>query len=460
LQGFTVRDSVFYLSGNNSTGNLGTALVIKGKLNATGIRKWDTLMYTAPFPLSGTEHGMSSIVIDSSGKYILAANGARTHFGEVQNNNGTWPGAREIPLSSRIFKLPIDSTKIFLLNDSVLIQASPYLFLEGIRNPYKMAWSSTGNLFAIDNSGDRDDPEELNWLRQGKHFGFPWRMGGHYNPLMSSPYNASTDPLVNPANFAYISGWFADDPNFSAITSGAVFTDPVNNFGPDADFYRDTITGDVKNASDEGISISSFSSHRSPLGLVFDTDSLLGGVFQGKGFVMSYMPGGDSSGYTPLAPWGGPCVFVDPSRDLLMLNLTYNAITDNFDMNAYRIAEGFYLAVDAVLVNNELYVIENSSSGDLWKLTFPLAASVDEIKTKNVSVLPNPASNTITFGNLNAHTSKLTITDACGRFIGNFQVSAHGDQFVVSLEGIAAGLYFYNVVDGSERSSGKFIIQR
>ncbi|GAB5409195.1 MAG: hypothetical protein BalsKO_15600 [Balneolaceae bacterium] len=36
--------------------------------------------------------------------------------------------------------------------------------------------------FGTENAGDRDDSEELNWLQQGKHYGFPWVIGGNETP--------------------------------------------------------------------------------------------------------------------------------------------------------------------------------------------------------------------------------------------------------------------------------------
>ncbi|MEO1287275.1 MAG: PQQ-dependent sugar dehydrogenase [Chloroflexota bacterium] len=54
------------------------------------------------------------------------------------------------------------------------------VFAEGFRNPYDLTMSPDGRLFTGDNSPDRLDqeltflpPEELNYVRQGRHYGFP-----------------------------------------------------------------------------------------------------------------------------------------------------------------------------------------------------------------------------------------------------------------------------------------------
>ena len=217
-----------------------------------------------------------------------------------------------------------------------------------MRNTYDIAYDKEGNLFGAENSGERDDPEELNWIRAGHHYGFPWRIGGNDTPLQFSPYDVDADPLVNPLVGGYINGYFDDDPAYPPAPAGITFTEPIQNFGPDADKYRDAITGEVKDASDEGISITSFSSHRAPVGLVIDAEEVLGDEFTGDVFMTSYMPGGDSSGYTELSPWGSPSVFVDPCRDLLHMSLIYDFALDNYTMSTRRIAEGFLYPIDMV----------------------------------------------------------------------------------------------------------------
>jgi hypothetical protein len=220
-------------------------------------------------------------------------------------------------------------------------------------------------------------------------------MGGNSNPLRVSPYNPNNDPLVNPQSGGYQNGWLANDPTFPVPPPGTLFTEPIRNYGTSADFYRDSINGKVKKASSSGTYITTFTAHRSPLGLVFDRDSVLDSPFRGDAFVLSFMPGGDSTGYTPLSPWGSPCPFVDTSRELLQIKLGYSAAIDNYTMTTSQIATGFYLPVDAQLVNNVMYVIE--TNGDIWRLTFPLFTGVEEIEGESIlKIQPNPNNGSFT----------------------------------------------------------------
>jgi len=50
--------------------------------------------------------------------------------------------------------------------------------------------------------------EELNWLRPGLHFGFPWRMGGADNPQQFPTYDPSTDKLLDSRYVAVQGGYY------------------------------------------------------------------------------------------------------------------------------------------------------------------------------------------------------------------------------------------------------------
>lgn len=461
LQGLYFKDSTLYVCGSNWYTNTTVGKIVKGILQPNGSRVWIDVVTTSPYPSASSsgDHGFSGLTIDPMGAYIFVSSGARTHLGEVRTNNGAWPGYREVPLTTRIFKFPIATVGLILQNDSAIIDNSGFVFAWGTRNAYDMAWDGDNNLFAIDNVGERDDPEELNWLRQGKNYGYPWTMGGNANPLTNPLYDVNLDPLVNPLNGGYLAGWFAADPNFPPIPPGVTFTEPVRNYGPDADFFRDEITGQVKNASDEGTFITSFTGHRSPLGLVFDRDSLLAAPYRGDGFVLSFMPGGDSAGYTPLSPWGGPSVFVDPSRELTQLKLTYNASIDNFTMTATDIVTGFYLPVDAVKVGTDLYVIEYN--GDLWKISFPAYTALSENEVENdVIVYPNPFTGTTQFEfNANAFgLAKLDINDVQGKLMlsqQNIKVQSGKNKINMDLSNLKSGIYFYHFTFNAFTHTGK-----
>jgi glucose/arabinose dehydrogenase len=67
------------------------------------------------------------------------------------------------------------------------------VYASGLRNPYDVAFNTSGDLFATDNS--RDDlgpdqpPEELNHIRAGQHFGWPDCWLGNTAPLCAERAN-------------------------------------------------------------------------------------------------------------------------------------------------------------------------------------------------------------------------------------------------------------------------------
>ncbi len=470
LQGLCFRDSVIYLCGNNWASTTTVGKVVKGILQPNGTRVWVDVVTTMPYQSASStgDHGFTDVSIDPAGNYIYFSSGARTHLGEIRTNNNAWANLREVPLTCHIFRFPINTHGIMLPNDSTFLAGSGYIYASGTRNAYDMAWDGNDTLFAIDNSGERDDPEELNWIRAGKHYGFPWRMGSNNNPLRNPSYDVNTDPLVNHLSSGYINGWFAPDSTFPPVPNSVVFTDPVRNYGVAGDYYRDSVSGHVIHASDSGNYITSFTAHRSPLGLVFDRDSVLAAPFRGDGFILNFMPGGDSAGYTPLSPWGSPCPFVDPSRELIQMKLTYNSSIDNYTMTTTNIVEGFYLPVDAELVNNMLYVIENG--GDIWRITFPEYAGIHELLNASpITVFPNPASTILNIHQtqstqLTQLTNQLLITDLLGNEV--YKTILTGIDYTIPISKWNAGVYFYEVRNkesGLQITSslrGKFVVQK
>ncbi|MEN9941461.1 MAG: hypothetical protein RL286_958, partial [Bacteroidota bacterium] len=384
-------DSTLFLSGNIWYSTTGIGLIMKGILQPDGTRIWSTVLSTEAYPTSGPsgDHGFTGLNIDPQQQFLYFSSGSRTSFGEVQTNNGAFPGLREQALTSKIFRIPVSAENIYLFNDSTFLDTCGYVFAMGTRNAYDMAWNAQEHLFAIDNAGERDDPEELNWIQEGHHYGFPWRIGGNLNPLTNPNFNAAQDPLINPQNSAYLEGHFNADPNFPQIPSGLQFTEPLSNYGAAADYYKNETTGKIEKSSESGTPVKSFTPHRSPLGLVIDKNKALGSVYSGKGFVMSFMPGGDSTGFSPISPWGSPCPFVDPSRELVMMNLYYDSLSNDYAIQTSNIVTGFYLPVDAEQVGNSIYIIENN--GVLWKIRFPAPNVIPTCAEKGLFVYPNPS---------------------------------------------------------------------
>jgi hypothetical protein len=359
-------DGTIYLVGNESLNNetSNRATVMRGTPDLNGQRIWSILARTEPYPRSRTafDHVFNGIAASPDGEWVFVNSGSRTDHGEEQALGGIYPGVREVPLTAAIFRLPAQGENLLLKNDRMALEQEGFLFAEGLRNAYSLAFDPEGELFATENGPDRDMPEELNWIRQGHHYGFPWRLGGLENPQQLPGYDPGLDKLLDPRFIAVIRGYYHNDPDFPPPPLKEL-TEPVLNLGPDADFYRDLETGEVKKASEEGVSFSTFTAHRSPLGLVFDRERLLGRAFRGDGFVLSWTRG-DAQGNAVAGP------FHDPSEDLLHLKL--RRVENNYEAEVRRIAGGFRNPIDAELVGNRLYVLEYGGTQGIWEIAFPV----------------------------------------------------------------------------------------
>ena len=351
--GFTVaEDGTFFLVGNPTRAGDNIGLVVRGIL-AGGERVWSTVVETEPYRESGgRDHKFNAIEISPDGRYLLVNSGSRTDHGENQREG------REHPITSAIFRLPIEAEALLLPNDEEGLR--PYLYADGVRNSFDMAFAPNGDLFATENSDTRDNPEELNWIREGRHYGFPWRIGPYDNPQRFDDFDPpeSDNLLVEGIN---MEGTFHNDPDFPPPPAGVLFADPVVSFGPDADKFRDPADGFIKDASDEGVSISTFTPHSSPLGLVFDLDFALAPEWAGDGFCLSQNDA-DLRKYKP---------FGDPGEDLLHLDLSKTADGEGYTAQVTRLVAGFTSPVDAVMRGNKIYVLEYGDNGRLWEVALP-----------------------------------------------------------------------------------------
>ncbi|HVR76451.1 MAG TPA: hypothetical protein VMT52_19130 [Planctomycetota bacterium] len=368
-QGFAFGpDGAIYIVGNQASGATTTATIRRGTriAGAGDAREWATLASTAPYPLGGDlfNHLFNGIAVSPDGLFVYVNSGSRTDHGEVADHGGAYPGLREVPVTSNIFRLPSDGIDLLLENDEAALRGAGYLFAQGLRNSFDLAFAANGDLFATENSGDRDDSEELNWIREGHHYGFPWRMGTNDTPQRAAGYDPDSDPLIDHEYYAWQHGLFHDDPTYPPPPAGVTFTDPVLNEGPDADMFRDPATGEIRDASALGVTVGTFTAHRSPLGLVFDAENALGGEYQGKGFVLGWTRG-DPAGDAGQGP------FKDPGQDLLLVDLTRSG--DSYRARVTRIAGGFANPVDAVLAGTKLYVLEHGGQGGIWEVSFPAA---------------------------------------------------------------------------------------
>lgn len=355
LQGMAFNNDTFFLVGNHNdiTNSNGYGVVEKCVILPDGSRKWTTMLTTEIYPSSGTlfDHAFSGICLSANKDSLYIASGSRTDHGEIKNS-GEYKGLREIPLTARIFRIPVNADKIYLPNDEAKLEASGYVFAKGVRNEFDMALNSEKRLFGIENSGDRDDPEELNWLRQNHHYGFPWRMGGNDTPMQYTPYEAKKDKLI-PAE-ALKRNIFFNDPDYPKRPDNITFTEPIKNIGPDANWVRDSSTGKMYQAKE----ISTFTGHRAPVGLVFDADSTLSMPYTGSGFMLAYSPDGEG-GYLPKE---------DRAGDLCQLKLKYNNTTQNYQVSVIRLVKGFQRLSDTEKVKSDIYVTD--LLGNIWKITF------------------------------------------------------------------------------------------
>jgi glucose/arabinose dehydrogenase len=321
-----------YILAVRGGGNVGVSIK-KGVLMGTGpARTWSVLVSTSQgFAAGGTnfDHSFSGIAISPDDKSLFFSSGSRTDHGEME------AGAGEVPLSSAVFKVPTD-TPTDMKNDMAALAG--VLFADGTRNAFDMAFNAAGDLIAVDNGPDMDLPDEINFLQQGKHYGFPYRFGAVNNPVADAGYTAAGDKRLHPGYQAVDTNKYVADATL-APPAGATFVDPIMNMGPDANLARAD-----KNADPAAVAagLAGVTGHRSPLGIVFDTAGASCGPYYKQGFVLSY---GSVK----------PEALGDEGRDLLFLSLTKTG--DTYSMTSKQIAKGIESPMDAVLVGNKLFTI-------------------------------------------------------------------------------------------------------
>jgi hypothetical protein len=441
LLGMLFQDSLLYLLGNWKTDTSGYGLLMRGKWQGNDTWLWDTLMRTAFYPSSATlfDHAFSSICLSPGKDSLYIGSGSRTDHGEIQTSYGHFPGRREASLTSTIFRIPLNSPSMIILpDDSVWLLNSGYVLARGVRNSFDLALAPNNDLIGTENAGDRDDPEELNWLQQDHHYGFPWQIGGNMTGQQFVNYNPANDLLINHISLAWTNNYFTNDPGYPQIPGNILVTQPIANYGPDADKFRDPLTGRVRDASDENSFITSFTPHRCPLGLVFDKGGKMAAPYSYNGFMLSYTKGTlDSSGNNAAMNAMGP--FVDLGQDLLQLALFKDTVTNTYSMNCYRVAWNFDNPVDSWIEDNTIYVLESHVFEDpvtpkLYKLTFPLNPS-----SSGIDFLPGDT--TICSG------AGITLTpNLKGKF--NYLWSTGNTSPVITVNPITSGTYFLKVSNG------------
>ena len=352
-------DGALYIVANRMTSEVLTqGVIFKGVEAIDGTYDWDIFAESEPYPASGTQydHSFNGIVVTADNQWLFVNSGSRTDHGEVQDNGGAFPNTRGVDMTARIFRIPVNSEGLLIPNDEAAQIEQGLLFAKGMRNAYDLAIAPNGDLFAIDNGPDADFPDELNWIREGGHYGFPWRFGNEDNPQQFADYDASADGRLSQDFLAVQLGTYANDPDFPPAPGS--FTDPVLNLGPAAAQYRGE-DGQQHDAAAEGKPLYTFTPHRSPLGLVFSTDSNMPADLRGDGEVLSAF----------VLSWGSAGgTLSDSGQDLLHLALTKRG--DNYEAVTTQIAVDFKNPIDAVMIENRLYVLEYGADGTIWELTF------------------------------------------------------------------------------------------
>jgi hypothetical protein len=467
LMGMVFSDSTLYLSGNIGNYTPYTICkVVKGKLNNTGNRTWTSVAYTDSLPTADRfDHLLSGTVLNPKGDSILFCIGSRGDHGEVQNRYGQFPGVRNLPLTTVVLRIPVSANNLQIKNDSLWLAQSGFLYASGARNYFDMAYDAGGNLFALENSGDRDHNEEMNWLRAGRHYGFPWVMGETVNVMQFPGYNITTDKLLPKNSWGRQLGIFQNDSTFPPPPAGLVFEYPVENLGPDADRFKDS-TGAIHDASDEGKGIRSFTAHRSPLGLVFDNKQELDNPFKGDAFMLSYTKGNtDSTKVFFPENYSGP--FLDPSEDLCHLQLQYHAGSDNFQVHTTRIVSGFRAPTDAELVGKSMYVIENHYDSTmqpaLWEITFTNTSGIVSPSPTTVLLYPNPTHNSCDL-QLVCNTAKVVVklTDITGKEMAHYSFDTRAGQqqtLQLPLHNLPNGVYACSIINGDFIRVIKLLVQ-
>jgi hypothetical protein len=341
-------DGALYVLSHNAQNGV---LIRKGSPGAT--RTWSTLVNSAGYMPGGTnfDHKFAGVIVSPDNMSLFFSSGSRSDHGEIEAGMG------EVPLTSAIFKVPVSSNMLQLANDDTALK--PYLYADGTRNSFDMAFNSEGELFAGDNGPDIDLPDEINWIREGKNYGFPWRFGSEDSPATDPQYNPAGDTRLHTGFQAVDQKKWVYDPKLPPKPTG--LTDPIINHGPDLDHMRSSRTANVEDASMKGTPLSGITGHRSPLGLAFDVKGALCGDYYKAGFVLSYGALID--------------VLQDGGQDLALMNLT--KVNGEYEMTMNVLVTGFTAPIDSVLVDNKLYVIENRYSGTpgaIYEITFPMPA--------------------------------------------------------------------------------------
>ena len=248
------------------------------------------LGFDHPWGIGPFNHGANQLATGPDGMLYLSV-GSRTDHGEKE-------GKKSDPDLDPNGETPL--TACMLRLDPKSDHPKPEVFCRGLRNSFGFDWDDQGRLVATENGPDADHPEELNWLREGKHFGFPYRFGNQALPMY---------------------------PDAVPAPKGLTFEKPIANLGPAA----------------KGIPGSeySFDPHCSPSGVSFYRKGTLPAKYEGGFFVARF---GNFLGKTPVG------------FDLLFIRL----VDKNGELSAdvATILEKLQRPIDLCQHKGKIYILE------------------------------------------------------------------------------------------------------
>ena len=461
-------DGTMYVGGNRREGDTTIITVVKGILDpASGERTWSVLARTEPIPrgdVGAFNHTHPAVAIDPAGRFVYINSGSRTEHGELAEMGGQFPGLREAPLSSAILRVPADGDDIVIPADEEALAASGFMFSDGHRNAFDLTFGPGGELFAADNGPDWDLSDEINWVREGRHYGFPWRMGDNDNPQQFPDYDVEQDPFLQDNSWAKQNDLFYNDPTYPPAPDIA-FADPIINLGPDANSYRN-FDGQVIDGSDDGKPVFTLTAHSSPLGLTFDNAMAMAPPFTGSGFVLRI--GGSIASLINS--------FDDPDQDLLHIDLKKTPDGQNYEAHVTRLVGGFDSPIDAEIIGNHIYVIEWGDTRGLWEITLPMnivtAVEEEADALPSDSALlqnyPNPFNPTTTIEyRVDAFVPvKLSIYDTLGQKVRTLVDAQQAPgRYRLQWDGrtdagipVGSGVYMYRLVAGTHQETRRLTL--
>lgn len=252
----------------------------------TGLEPW--LQTSYPWGNSFYNHGVAHIAEGPDGM-LYVGSGSRTDGGEP----GTAPTISkegETEITAALWRL-----------DPRAETPQIEVFARGIRNPWTFAWNDRGELFSATNGPDAEMPEELDFVQEGKHYGFPYQ----YADTAEKPYSHTP-----------------------ALPPGVTPVHAIRNFGP-------------AGGGAAGKPMASFDPHSSPTGLIFCgpewPEAWRGRFLMGR---FGAMTGSREAGF-----------------DILSLALQRNA-AGAYEMRAETFLAPVARPIDLRQVGRKLYVLE------------------------------------------------------------------------------------------------------